>query len=62
MDFNNYWTIGMKSSVYRNRLYVEFGGVDAHVNHIHSNMIFDRIKKVTWTASGLLMCSAKDTI
>ena len=30
----------MKSSVYRNRLYVEFGGVDAHVNHIHSNMIF----------------------
>ena len=45
MDFNNYWTIGMKSSVYRNRLYVEFGGVDAHVNHIHSNMIFVGIKK-----------------
>ena len=45
MDFNNYWTIGMKSSVYRNRLYVEFGGVDAHVNHIHSNMIFIGTKK-----------------
>ena len=45
MDFNNYWTVGMKSSVYRNRLYVEFGGVDAHVNHIYSNMIFIGIKK-----------------
>ncbi len=45
LDFNNYWTIGMKSSVYRNRLYVEFGGVDAHVNHIYSNMIFIGIKK-----------------
>jgi hypothetical protein len=45
MDFGNYWTIGLKSSVYRNRIYVEFGGIDAHVNHIHSNMIFIGLKK-----------------
>ena len=35
----------MKSSVYRNRIYVEFGDIDAQLDHIHSNMILLGLKK-----------------
>ena len=40
VDFNNKWTLGYKSSVFRNRFYIEFGGIEADVNHYHSHMIF----------------------
>ncbi len=44
-DINNYWTVGFKTSVYRNRIYVEFSDIDGQLDHIHSNMIFVGLKQ-----------------
>jgi hypothetical protein len=39
-DFDNAWTVGVKSAVYRNTLYIDYEEVEGRLNHIHSNMIF----------------------
>ena len=44
-DIKNYWTVGFKTSVYRNRIYVEFGDINGQLDHIHSNMIFIGLKQ-----------------
>ena len=44
-DINNYWTVGFKTSVYRNRIYVEFGDINGQLDHIHSSMIFIGLKQ-----------------
>jgi len=45
LDFQNSWTIGYKSSVFRNRFYIEFGGIEVDLNHYNSHMLFIGTKK-----------------
>lgn len=39
-DFDNAWTIGVKSAFYRNTLYIDYDEVEGRLNHIYSNMFF----------------------
>ena len=39
-DFDNAWTVGVKSAFYRNTLYIDYDEVEGRLNHIYSNMFF----------------------
>ena len=40
VDFDNAWTVGIKSSTFRNPLYIDYDEVEGRLYHINSNMIF----------------------
>ena len=40
VDFDNAWTVGIKSSPFRNPLYIDYDEVEGRLYHINSNMIF----------------------
>ena len=57
-DFDNAWTIGVKSAFYRNTLYIDYDEVEGRLNHIYSNMFFigTKLGEVDCRATRYMIC------
>lgn len=57
-DFDNAWTIGVKSAFYRNTLYIDYDEVEGRLNHIYSNMFFigTKLGEVDCRATRYMTC------
>ena len=57
-DFDNAWTIGIKSAFYRNTLYIDYDEVEGRLNHIYSNMFFigTKLGEVDCRATRYMTC------
>ena len=57
-DFDNAWTVGVKSAFYRNTLYIDYDEVEGRLNHIYSNMFFigTKLGEVDCRATRYMIC------